>query len=488
MTDKNISRRQLLKMAGLGMAGAVLAACQPKVVEKIVKETVVVKEMVKETVVVKEAVEVEKEVTRVVEKVAQPESPKPRTQPVELTIWFHWGGDRGLLAQALIDDFNNSVGVEKKIKVTIETTRDQEYRQKLTAVHMAGNPPDLYHLAISTMELVANSIIAPLPEEEQQFVRDYYILPGVDKVSFQGQVWGYPTEIQGPCLAYRRSWFEKAGIEVPQDMVQMREIAKELTHEEGGVKYYGFAIQYQNYPMRYHFPQNMRRCGGDMYTMRGDVPIAITVNSEPAIQAASWWDGMVEDGSTNVPEVPGWECMWNGLAAMMEVNPWVPIIQWRDKEGTPREVYEDCGFTAVKPWPGIEPVGHLAGSWMCVQDRLSKDLDAGWEVLKWMFHPPDMPFSRFIVEQIGAVPAPKNYPPKVPGWSDAMIQGYLVEAPKIGIPMPGTGKVLGAAEINTELQATLEAIVLQQADPKPALDELQPKVEEILKRTDGARW
>ena len=76
-----LSRRQLLKGLGLGTAGVMLAACQPVVV--------------KETVVIKEAVEVEKEVTRVVEKVVEKEAaPKPK---VEIRIhtnqgdqWYGW--------------------------------------------------------------------------------------------------------------------------------------------------------------------------------------------------------------------------------------------------------------------------------------------------------------------------------------------------------------------------------------------------------------
>jgi anaerobic selenocysteine-containing dehydrogenase len=75
MEKKRIARRQFLVYSGLATAGTVLAACQPQVVEKIVKETVVVKEevekVVKETVVVKE--EVQKEVTKVVEKVVEKE-------------------------------------------------------------------------------------------------------------------------------------------------------------------------------------------------------------------------------------------------------------------------------------------------------------------------------------------------------------------------------------------------------------------------------
>jgi len=59
-----MSRRSLLRLFGVGTAAAALAACQPQVVEKIVKETVVVTEEKEVTKVV----ETQKEVTKVVEK------------------------------------------------------------------------------------------------------------------------------------------------------------------------------------------------------------------------------------------------------------------------------------------------------------------------------------------------------------------------------------------------------------------------------------
>ena len=56
---RSLCRREFMRSAGLAVSGALLAACQPKVVEveKIVKETVevekVVEKIIKETVIVK---------------------------------------------------------------------------------------------------------------------------------------------------------------------------------------------------------------------------------------------------------------------------------------------------------------------------------------------------------------------------------------------------------------------------------------------------
>ena len=82
MLSKKINRRQLIKLSGAAGATALLAACQPQVVEKIVKETVVVKEQVEKKVevtkeVVKEVVK-EKEVTKIVEKVVQAPTATPK--------------------------------------------------------------------------------------------------------------------------------------------------------------------------------------------------------------------------------------------------------------------------------------------------------------------------------------------------------------------------------------------------------------------------
>jgi peptide/nickel transport system substrate-binding protein len=84
MNEKELSRRDFLRAAALGAAGIAAAACQPQtvIVEKEVKVTEIVKEVVKETVVVEgESKVVEKEVTKVVEKVVTPTPVPPTPKP-----------------------------------------------------------------------------------------------------------------------------------------------------------------------------------------------------------------------------------------------------------------------------------------------------------------------------------------------------------------------------------------------------------------------
>ena len=74
---RRMTRRELLRVGGLGSMVALLAACQPKVVEKIVEKEVtkIIKEVVKETIIVEGTPQVvEREVTRVVEATKAPEA------------------------------------------------------------------------------------------------------------------------------------------------------------------------------------------------------------------------------------------------------------------------------------------------------------------------------------------------------------------------------------------------------------------------------
>jgi len=107
--SKYLTRRELLRATAVGAAGLALAACQPKVVEKVVKETVLVEKevekVVKETVIVAGTPKVVEKVVKetvVVEKEAP--SPAP-ARPVDLDFWYIWGGQGGEAMEAVSAEF-----------------------------------------------------------------------------------------------------------------------------------------------------------------------------------------------------------------------------------------------------------------------------------------------------------------------------------------------------------------------------------------------
>lgn len=140
------TRRQFMRVAGMGSAAAILAACQPKVVEKIVKETVVVKEevekVVKETVVVTE----EKEVTKVVEvEKAAPATIRGYTFTGEKFTdspqITYMAGMSPEQKRGFLDDaawLKQATGIELIVEIGDDA--------KFNALLAAGTPPDLYYL------------------------------------------------------------------------------------------------------------------------------------------------------------------------------------------------------------------------------------------------------------------------------------------------------------------------------------------------------
>ncbi|HEY3109500.1 MAG TPA: extracellular solute-binding protein [Chloroflexota bacterium] len=490
MTGKTFSRRRLLDDAVVLGATALLAACgsapaatPAKPADAAAKPADAAKPV---------AAEPTKPAAAAAPK--PPEAtPRPTATPAiaplpikagstELKIWFHWGGATGDRAQELINKYNSSQGEKDKIHVTIETVRDQEYRQKMTAVRLAGTPPDVYHTAVPIKELVKNEIVAELPQEEQGYVKQNYVRATVDRMTLEGKLWGYPTEFQAPALIYRKSYLKEVGAEPPKTTLELRELAKKLTKVEGGKKTrYGFGLWYDNYPITSHLPGLIARHGGQMYSFDGDKPTKIDVASPQAIEAISWWRGFVDDNSTQIGEMPLVDAAQNGLMATTEIEVWFTLLNLRD--AGKRDIYDDLGAVPVPPKPGVQPVV-FAGGWELIGDRKSKYSDLRWQFMGWMMHKPDMPFSRFIVETIGALPAPTDYPTDVPGWSKEMSEAYAKQTVAITQAHPAL-KVTGGGEIDSALRTALQSIMLKKQGVEEALKEVNPKLNEILKRTDG---
>ena len=116
-----LTRRRFLRHAAFGASAALLAACQPQVVEKVVQQTVEVEKVVKETV------EVEKEVTRVVQ-----------LAPTQLEVYWH-PAHAYETYKAVFFEFEDAQNVE----INVQYYQWPDMRTKLLANYAAGTPPDV---------------------------------------------------------------------------------------------------------------------------------------------------------------------------------------------------------------------------------------------------------------------------------------------------------------------------------------------------------
>lgn len=288
MKVERLTRRSLLKGATIAMAGLAAAACQPKVVEKVIKETVVVErpveKVVKETVVVKEAVEVEKEVTRIVEKAAEP----VKKEKVTLTYWHPWGGTFGNLVNRIADSF-----MEDNPHITIEVTRVEwaAYMQKLLTAVASKTPPDAvmcWNAEGRVYTLADKKAIMPFDalgsEAELAELQQAVHPPLWELGRFQGKVYGVPQWAQAYMIYYNKKIIEEAGFDPekpPKTFADLDVMADKLFEfdDKGNVRRIGFSPTW----LRPYLP-----CFGGQWLDENGNP---TANHPNNVAALEWMAG-----------------------------------------------------------------------------------------------------------------------------------------------------------------------------------------------------
>ena len=157
MSGKTLTRRQVLRLLGATAATGMLAACQPQVVEKVVKETVEVEKVVKETVQVEKPVEKLVQQTVVVQPTAArdvlnlpnaatgiPYEIKPQIndgKPITITYW-EWAGFRAAYEKKWVQEYMN---MYPNVTIEMTTVPWDEYWTKIFTNVPAGQGPDLFH-------------------------------------------------------------------------------------------------------------------------------------------------------------------------------------------------------------------------------------------------------------------------------------------------------------------------------------------------------
>ncbi len=231
-TDK-ISRRQLLRLSGIGLGAAVLAGCQPKVVEKVVEVTKVVQEVVKETVVVQgtpQVVEKVVEVTKVVQA-----TPKEKVQ-----IDFFTPAGVGLERTMYTNFIYRFMDENPDVRVNVSFESWSDYMTKLPTVLAAGVTPDVCHAHWTiAMDYIYNgAFIDHMPYMERDGIkREDFIIELMDEFAHGGKQYLIPKDSALYGCYYNKDMFDQYGVPYPSltwTIDDFVETATLLTRDENG--------------------------------------------------------------------------------------------------------------------------------------------------------------------------------------------------------------------------------------------------------------
>ena len=249
MSGKRLRRRDFLRGLAAAAGGTVLAACAPRVVEKVVDRPVV------QTVVVEKAVEVEKLATVIVEKAVSVEKKVVETvvveKPVEVEkrvvetvivtqekvvtvqpamegpraiVWSTWaGGDAEVnLKQATVEEFNNTRGAALDIELSARITTDYAgYWTKIPASFAGGDAPDaIWSFPTSWVKWIYAGWIRDLTpfvdlEPEVSAIRQALRQVPKNSYDFLGKVYGIPHLVQLYGCQFNKEMFDEAGLDYP---------------------------------------------------------------------------------------------------------------------------------------------------------------------------------------------------------------------------------------------------------------------------------
>ncbi|PNV59837.1 sugar ABC transporter substrate-binding protein [Clostridium sp. chh4-2] len=176
----------------------------------------------------------------------------------EIEFWHSISGELAEKLGEMTENFNNTVGKEKKIKVTT-VYQNWPGTDKLVTVMQAkdiANHPDLIQIYGENMNIVRDY-------ERMVWVEDYINRPdsavkkedlvpnAAEAFSIDGKMLGAPLTLSTLLLYYNQDMFEAAGIDTPPATIaQMAEDMTKLTQKEGDTtKVYGLNLCPNSYEL-----------------------------------------------------------------------------------------------------------------------------------------------------------------------------------------------------------------------------------------------
>lgn len=457
-----LTRREFLRLSALSGGSALLGACGPRIITPSGPA-------------------------------ASPTAPPaPPTAPAQISektlrLTVHWSATELESFSGLVDEWNQGPGKTNGVTVNVERIRaaelnEAEWTAAYVADYVAGTPEDIYHMSGAVFpELVRRGFFAPPPQEIQDYIRNNYVQALVDYVTYDGVVWGYPTELQASVLWINTAPFQALTLDpdpakAPRSWDELRELARALTEYSGQQKVKAGYIWQNNFPEP-HFVNRviMHAAEGepfiDMATGKNNL------NSAIGYRIMEHWHRLaIENDATTAGMTDFWEAYANDLGRMIELDAW---FAWYNVVALGGQELLDQTIVTLQPTSSGENHRSSARGYFFTVSAGSQGPDEAWEFLRFMNEKPETRVVRWMTQTLGFLPSHLEI--GMPEWYTPNMRETFAKALEVAEPMPF---LPGMAEAYAIVVKAEDDVAFGLKEPQQAADdgaaELQALIDQKL--------
>ncbi|HEX2908894.1 MAG TPA: extracellular solute-binding protein [Phototrophicaceae bacterium] len=267
--------------------------------------------------------------------------------------WWHIATqeDQAAYWQSLADAYMEA---NPNVAVNITILENAAFKQRLTTVMQAGDPPDLFQSwgGAVLWEYAANGLVRNIaPELEGDWRDSFAAQAALNLFGQEDETYGVPVSWGAVGMFYNKALFEQAGVEIPTTWAEF--LTAVQTFKDAGITPIALG-EGEKWPGHFWWVYLATQLGGEeaflkAYSREG------AFTDEPFVQAGEYLKELVDmepfqEGflGTTHPESEG--VFGNGEAAMMLMGQWAPAAQAQyseDGEG----IGDDLGWF---PFPAVE--------------------------------------------------------------------------------------------------------------------------------------
>mgnify|MGYP001251498252 CR=1 FL=1 len=167
------------------------------------------------------------------------------SETIELTFWTFFGGGEGYIMTSLIEQFNKE---QSEIVVVEQPVDWGEYYNKLLAAMVAGNPPDIGVMHLSSLtDFVERGALTPVGNYVSDELKSDYLENIRNSVTFDNQMYALPLDTHPIILYYNKSVLKEAGlvdengeITLPKTFEEFYDFCKQIKGKTGK---YGLVVE-----------------------------------------------------------------------------------------------------------------------------------------------------------------------------------------------------------------------------------------------------